>query len=313
LNSEATVNRNFYLLAFGLVGTTWLAGCASQRPARHKADIAAVATKETETDAGPRWSIPGAKRTTTAKVASRTKSAAGEPVPVAKEVNDKAPSTKVPTTVERSPLLPTPSPLVDKAKPNPLPDVPASRSIKPDKTVAPVETPPAEKATERSPAPPPLIPSTSRAPATLPEPIRQVQSTREAPLSPPSAPTKTLDELLREAEQHAARTAAQERATTQATLEAPVVTPITSAEESLTAHATLTGEVQLWRRTWRLRYAPADSVDAHGGSVVLAGGRELAELRDGQRIRVRGMLVPNVDGQTPPVYQVQALEVLEKR
>jgi hypothetical protein len=76
-------------------------------------------------------------------------------------------------------------------------------------------------------------------------------------------------------------------------------------------YRTLSGRVQQWRNTWRLRYASPDADDPHGGSVTLVGGADLDRLRDGQRIRVQGVLVPAENRQSTTRYQVNAVEILE--
>jgi hypothetical protein len=73
----------------------------------------------------------------------------------------------------------------------------------------------------------------------------------------------------------------------------------------------LTGTVESWRRTQRLRYAPADVEEANGGLVTLVGDPQLERVKEGQRIRVRGFLVPSADRAHPPTFQVQSLEAAE--
>jgi hypothetical protein len=74
---------------------------------------------------------------------------------------------------------------------------------------------------------------------------------------------------------------------------------------------TVTGQVQMWRRTVRLRYAPIDQEDVYGGFVVLEGGAELTKMRDGQHVRVRGVLIAPEDRNGAAHYRVQAIEVLD--
>jgi hypothetical protein len=74
---------------------------------------------------------------------------------------------------------------------------------------------------------------------------------------------------------------------------------------------TITGEAQQFRRTWRLRYAPLDSEDAHGGSVMLVG-EGLARIREGQQIRVVGIMQPAEERGDVPRFQVQFLEILSR-
>ncbi len=76
------------------------------------------------------------------------------------------------------------------------------------------------------------------------------------------------------------------------------------------ATSTLSGEVQQFRHVWRLRYAPPDADDPHGGSVCLEGAG-LEHLQDGQRVRVTGAQLPATDRFTGPRFQVQILEVLQ--
>ena len=73
----------------------------------------------------------------------------------------------------------------------------------------------------------------------------------------------------------------------------------------------MTGEVQVYRKTWRLRYAPIDQIDIYGGVVVLDGGAELSNLRDGQHVRVRGELVPPAEPNGAAHYRVASIETLD--
>lgn len=72
----------------------------------------------------------------------------------------------------------------------------------------------------------------------------------------------------------------------------------------------ITGNVQPWRKTWRLRFAPVDREAVYGGSVVLEG-TGLDRLRDGQTVRVQGVLIAPTDRASPARYRVQTLEVLD--
>jgi hypothetical protein len=73
----------------------------------------------------------------------------------------------------------------------------------------------------------------------------------------------------------------------------------------------LTGTIEPWRKTWRLRYAPPDVEDANGGRVTLTGDGDLDRLQEGQRVRVRGFLTPAPDRGSPPTFHVHSLEVVE--
>src|SRR5262249_14324980 len=57
-------------------------------------------------------------------------------------------------------------------------------------------------------------------------------------------------------------------------------------------YKTITGQVETYRKTLRLRFTSIDQEDPFGGVVVLDGGAELAQLRDGQHIRVVGTMIP---------------------
>jgi hypothetical protein len=72
----------------------------------------------------------------------------------------------------------------------------------------------------------------------------------------------------------------------------------------------VTGQVQMWKRVVRLRYAPVDQEDPYGGFVILEGGPEVTRLRDGQHIRIRGVLI-QPEGNGSAHYRVQSLEVLD--
>ena len=74
---------------------------------------------------------------------------------------------------------------------------------------------------------------------------------------------------------------------------------------------TVTGRVQMWRNTVRVRYAPIDQEDRYGGFVVLEGGAELTKIRDGQHIRIRGVLIAPEDRNGAARYRVQGIEILD--
>jgi hypothetical protein len=74
---------------------------------------------------------------------------------------------------------------------------------------------------------------------------------------------------------------------------------------------TVTGTVEAFRKTWRVRYAAVDQEDRYGGVVVLDGGAELNPLRDGMRVRVRGTLIPATDRTGSAHYRVQSLQILD--
>jgi hypothetical protein len=71
---------------------------------------------------------------------------------------------------------------------------------------------------------------------------------------------------------------------------------------------TLVGQVESWRKTWCLRYAPVDSDDSQGGSVILVGENELTNLRHGQRVRVQGVMLAAPDRTSPRRFLVQSVQ-----
>jgi hypothetical protein len=74
--------------------------------------------------------------------------------------------------------------------------------------------------------------------------------------------------------------------------------------------ASITGQVQEYRKTFRLRYAAVDQEDAYGGVVVLDGA-DLGRLSDGKHVRVRGELIAPTDRNGMARYRVSAIEVLD--
>ena len=74
----------------------------------------------------------------------------------------------------------------------------------------------------------------------------------------------------------------------------------------------IVGQVYQFRRTWRLRYAAAESEDRFGGSVTLVGDN-LDNLKDGQMVRVEGSVVQSDDRSSGARYQVQRFDVIEPK
>jgi hypothetical protein len=89
-----------------------------------------------------------------------------------------------------------------------------------------------------------------------------------------------------------------------------VITPSAKAASQYSAQV-LTGSVESWHKTWRLRYAPLDVEEPNGGRVTLVGAPELDRLEVGQRLRVRGILAPATDRAHPPTFHVQSMEMVE--
>jgi hypothetical protein len=81
-------------------------------------------------------------------------------------------------------------------------------------------------------------------------------------------------------------------------------------KEKTVAMQSVTGQVHQYRNTWRLRYAAIDQEDPYGGVVVLDGGAELSQLREGQNVRVSGILVPPESRTGSAHYRVQAIEIV---
>jgi hypothetical protein len=145
-------------------------------------------------------------------------------------------------------------------------------------------------------------------------PIEQVGAWGIAPGQVPGAPAAKPPEPAKGTD--AEDTNAEPGRTTPASHPEPPPPPETN--EAPAKHTTandlfqvLTGEVYQWRKTWRLRYAPVDTDDPHGGSVTLVGSAGLDRLREGQRIRARGVLIAPPDRPGTPVFQVHSLESSE--
>lgn len=73
----------------------------------------------------------------------------------------------------------------------------------------------------------------------------------------------------------------------------------------------VTGQVQMWKRTVRVRYAPVDQEDTYGGFVILEGGSDVTRLRDGQHVRIRGVLIQPEERNGSAHYRVQGIEILD--
>ena len=70
------------------------------------------------------------------------------------------------------------------------------------------------------------------------------------------------------------------------------------------------GQLSQFRRAWKLRYAAIESDDKYGGSLSLTG-ENLDHLKDGQMVRVEGMVLPSEDRASGARYQVHRIEVIE--
>ena len=73
-------------------------------------------------------------------------------------------------------------------------------------------------------------------------------------------------------------------------------------------YGTLVGELHYNPRqnTWRLRYASIDEEDRYGGSVSLHNvGREMADYKTGQYVRIEGAVVNKESREVSPAYSVR--------
>ena len=73
-------------------------------------------------------------------------------------------------------------------------------------------------------------------------------------------------------------------------------------------YGTLVGELHYNPRqnTWRLRYASIDEEDRYGGSVSLNNvGREMADFKTGQYVRIEGSVVNKESREVSPAYSVR--------
>jgi hypothetical protein len=73
-------------------------------------------------------------------------------------------------------------------------------------------------------------------------------------------------------------------------------------------YGTLVGELHYNPRqnTWRLRYASIDEEDKYGGSVTLNNvGREMADFKTGQYVRIEGSVVNKESREVSPAYTVR--------
>ena len=320
------MRKELFVLAVGALAVCGLGGCNSLR--RHRVAPAAVT----------------AQRPPTSEAADK----AADPEKARKELNipdpPADPSTSVPAPPEVLHIIPpstarptrghvefTPSPAAPTTSPAAPP--PASEAAPPapmiDEPRAP--TPPPAPPEESDPPRPKTLPDASQRPnqsdphayLVAPPPAapviidgRQDQPPPQSPLTltAPSAPAaaapagKVMQTSTSSADPTDALTAAMELAA-----RSPADPPVTpqGAYGHTDGYRSLTGQVQQWRNTWRLRYAAVEADDPHGGSVVLTGSAELEKLRDGQRVRVRGTLLPADDRQGSARYQVKTLDVLE--
>jgi hypothetical protein len=161
--------------------------------------------------------------------------------------------------------------------------------------------------------PPPVI---AKVEPVLPPTVLEMKEAAAPPMVPAVKEFSPLPPAIAAKEPATlAPSVTQEPQTSKAKVEVPVelapakAAPVTTAPAE--ASKVLTGELQQWRKNWRLRYAGVDAEDAYGGSVQLEGLADPGRLREGQRVRVRGELIPPQTRQQPARFVVQGIEFLD--
>jgi hypothetical protein len=92
------------------------------------------------------------------------------------------------------------------------------------------------------------------------------------------------------------------------TTTAVVSDPLASGYHHSPDYTALVGELNYNTRQgmWRLRYAPVDEEDRYGGCVTLdSGSRMMQGFKNGQRVRVDGMLSDPDSRELSPGYRVR--------
>jgi hypothetical protein len=88
---------------------------------------------------------------------------------------------------------------------------------------------------------------------------------------------------------------------------APAAVPFTHAKD----YTWIAGEMQQWRKTWRLRYTALDQTDAYGGSLPVVGDDRLLRFRDGGTYLLQGRVVDDASPDGGPAFLVEAVLVIE--
>jgi hypothetical protein len=144
----------------------------------------------------------------------------------------------------------------------------------------------------------------------------QAKTVAAQPVDKPKAqPTKTLHPIPPPTASVAKPTPLPVPAVTTQPKPAAVPTPPSPATGHSPDYTWLNGEVQRYRLTkgWQLRYARLDEEDVHGGSVLLVGDTvHLDHLKEGQRVRVTGQIVPRESPSGGTSYHVDSLQVLTR-
>jgi hypothetical protein len=76
-------------------------------------------------------------------------------------------------------------------------------------------------------------------------------------------------------------------------------------------YSVLSGQLEHFGRSWRLRYAALDEVDTYGGSVTLLEDARLAALQEGQKVRIRGQIMDREARTGAPPYRINTIEPIE--
>lgn len=90
------------------------------------------------------------------------------------------------------------------------------------------------------------------------------------------------------------------------------VNPSTAYYGNAKDYRWLSGVVEKGLTGMRLRYAPIDEVDFHGGSVTLMPASDLMDLEDGDAIRVEGRFYSTTPERYAPKYETTRVEVLSR-
>lgn len=216
------------------------------------------------------------------------------------------PSGPRPITVRVETMPPAPPSLL--VPPPPLPPLPSAPPGVPQVIEPTVKLPP-----NFDKLPAPKFPDALPAPATTD--LKKLK--HEEVIVLPQRPTATASQKPAPAPA-SLPSALQDTATLPAPNFAPSLVPSNAkpmaASSSKTTAAggetTLTGDVQQFRRGWRLRYASIETEDPNGGSVSITGAG-VDFLKEGQRVRITGTLIPSEDRLGTARFQVRRLEVLQ--
>ena len=76
-------------------------------------------------------------------------------------------------------------------------------------------------------------------------------------------------------------------------------------------YSVLSGQLEHFGRSWRLRYASLDEVDPYGGSVTLQEDARLTALKEGQNVRIRGHLLDRDARNGAPPYRIDSIQPIE--